>query len=377
MQLLSSTRSALWWNHMILPWTFWVYLVAFQEPGLFQAVSSIVHITIGLSTVCILGYLINDYFDRSVDELAGKANFFQNKSKYHVLLIPAMMLLEGLVWYFLPITPISIALLCFQVLLLLMYSMPPIRLKVRGAGVLADATYTRVLPALIILSISPLWREELLWVIVIGSLWMLMVGLRNILAHQLDDFGNDAQSGFRTFVHRFDGQKMQNFILWFILPIELALSAVALVLLSEFAPGLYWSMLAFLLFLIARFNLWRVKSWSLVRWRSLLLYLPNNLYDDFLPLIILVILGLKEPLILLGIPVHLLLFPKVWKKIWADSKSAIANTWAYIRFLGLKFYLGISFLFNLLVYRVFLLFNIDLKKENLSMIGYLKKRFSK
>jgi len=337
---------------MVLPWSFWVYLISFQNSDPKGSILLVLHIFLGLSVACVLGYFINDYYDKEADDLVGKPNFFIKKPASFAILLPAMFLLECVVWYLLPFNTATILFLGLQVLLLLMYSIPPVRLKTRITGILVDAIYTRVLSIYIILSLAVFWGWELLDVLLVSSIWMFMVGLRNILVHQIEDYENDSRSGLHTFVQRYGKESVSKGLLRFILPIEIVSGVLAVVLLSRYVQYIYLVYPVFLIFLIVRYNLWRAASWRKMKWKSLSLFILNDLYDDFLPLLILVLFGIHDPWVLLAIPLHLMLFTKVTRKLWMDGRIMITNTWAFMKFVLLQSWLVLSYVVNWFLFRI-------------------------
>jgi len=89
-----------------------------------------------------------------------------------------------------------------ELLLFAAYAMPPIRLKERGiAGILADASYAHVLPAVVAWVTFGLARWAPIDVatsFVLGA-WMLPMGMRHLLRHQYDDLDRDRLADTRTY----------------------------------------------------------------------------------------------------------------------------------------------------------------------------------
>ncbi|HKK67844.1 MAG TPA: hypothetical protein VJ946_06515, partial [Bacteroidales bacterium] len=154
-----------------------------------------------------LAYFINDLGDRKADKLAGKTNFSEHLDvPARILIVFGLLVLlvlsirfsgEYMFWY-------SI-LIGLQILLVIAYSLKPLRLKTTYFGVFADALFSYVMPALIALSLMyPEWKLPANipgWGFAFLA-WLFLAGLRSIISHQLGDVKNDMISGMKTFVVR-------------------------------------------------------------------------------------------------------------------------------------------------------------------------------
>ncbi|MEM9024754.1 MAG: UbiA family prenyltransferase, partial [Bacteroidota bacterium] len=187
---------------------------------------------VGLSLATIIGlagiaYLSNDLADRNTDERAGKPNATAQFQRWHIV---ALYLGFGLLalgpWWWFPKTWLSYGLLLAELVLFLVYAFPPLRLKERPVwGIVADATYGHVIPATLAgwtfyqvtgAIYAPI--TGLLWAL---AVWQLLLGMRNILFHQLQDAANDRQSGTRTFVTAFGAAKADT-VVRLLVPFEVA-----------------------------------------------------------------------------------------------------------------------------------------------------------
>jgi 4-hydroxybenzoate polyprenyltransferase len=149
-------------------------------------------------------YLINDFYDQEVDAKAGKFNLTQQLNPVAV----ALMVAAGFLLSTFLICRLSImagCLLVFQLLLLLLYSHPLLRLKSKPvAGIITDAIYAYLIPALLLLLV---FSVELLQPQYIAFLlFNLCVGMRDILLHQLKDKQNDQKAGIDSFAIRYQGK---------------------------------------------------------------------------------------------------------------------------------------------------------------------------
>ncbi len=145
------------------------------------------------------GYLINDFSDRELDRVHGKANTFASDSTLQAVLVLIVILLVCLVssqpfWerkYFLTLTGVWFLIATF-------YSLPPLRLKERGKwSLFFVAIAQRLLPVLILFAVFDFIHG---WLPVAIAFYVFLRGIASDLSHQLEDFENDRKTGTRTFV---------------------------------------------------------------------------------------------------------------------------------------------------------------------------------
>jgi 1,4-dihydroxy-2-naphthoate octaprenyltransferase len=292
------------------------YVVVLSGLSLGRAFTGILASAMTIAGISGLAYWINDLADREVDARAGKPNLFLRLSPPIVLgLAIALVALAIVPWIsILPLTARTAGLLALELALFLAYSVPPIRLKDRGGfGAIADALYAHVNPALLaaftFAAFGGLPEGRLFpFVVVLGS-WQLALGLRNILLHQLLDLEHDRAAGTRTWVARLGAGRGERILRRGLVPAELALfAAYAFVVAQEvrtFLPGL----VAFV----------ALETWILrVRWRrafpltlrDFLFNYVDDFYVEWIPVLILLQLGLGDAAFLALLAVHVLLFPK-------------------------------------------------------------------
>ncbi|MDB5281926.1 MAG: hypothetical protein JWO06_1001, partial [Bacteroidota bacterium] len=176
---------------------------SYQSPDWYQYILLFLLSSIGFG---IMGYLINDWADIKENSLQQRPNFMGSIPAMwrYVLTLPAIAV-AVVPWYFLLFDKIVIALLSIQILCYLVYSFYPFRIKERGmAGLLLDAIYAHVLPAvLVIYAFSQLGHVDLtMGFLGCGILlcYLAVVGVRNIIMHQQKDFEDDKNAGTKTFV---------------------------------------------------------------------------------------------------------------------------------------------------------------------------------
>jgi 4-hydroxybenzoate polyprenyltransferase len=151
----------------------------------------------------VYGYVLNDIFDVQADESVGKYNIVSHWNKYQkwgVLVFSASAGVSVLAAHNIKTLPFLIA----QLIVLFVYSVPVIRLKERGlSGILADAFYAYVNPAIIMLIVLKAYAEIDLFIYVFIFLFYLCIGLKNIFQHQADDLSNDLKAGIKTFASQY------------------------------------------------------------------------------------------------------------------------------------------------------------------------------
>ncbi len=215
-------RPNAWWNNKI-PLTFLMLLLLVNQQMLSDVVVPLIGVILIVCSVANFGYAINDLYDQDEDRRSGKAN-------------AATTIGERLVWrgaaasagiagvLSLPLAGLAgVGLVSAVLLLPLIYSVPPLRVKERHwLGVFADALAAHVFPALLallvvthqqILTISPL----LITTIVV---WALATGLRGILTHQLKSEVSDKGAGLLTVAHQIGNGTLTRLIVFFLTPIE-------------------------------------------------------------------------------------------------------------------------------------------------------------
>ena len=294
-----------WWNDKI------PHLIAIAAIGLtsrgWTVVEGIVTLVLFLVSaigVAAFGHVVNDLADIEADRAAGKPNRIGSLSTTARTLLLGGCLLTGLLpWIALPRSVVALSLLGAEVVLLVAYSVPPVRLKTRAAaGALADASYAYSLPmALAVVVFTTDDRPG--WVLVAVGVLGVLVGVRGIVWHQVLDQANDRAGGVRTLVTRF-GERRALAVVDVLAPVELvALGALTIVVsIAADAPIIAISSALYVPWRL--FQLHYVWSSPLARSRSgahgarsrLLGYgVSMGLMERWLPVIALVVLSWREP----------------------------------------------------------------------------------
>jgi 4-hydroxybenzoate polyprenyltransferase len=255
--------------------------------------------------------VINDLTDLEDDLASGKANRLAGRPRAFVAAALAGCVLPGVAaaiyWRD---DPLLLSLYLGSWAAFTLYSLPPVRLKGRGAlGLLADACGAHLFPTL--LAAALVYRRhagpaDTVWFASLAA-WSLSFGLRGILWHQLSDLHNDEKIDLRTFARRHKIawlRRLGNFIIFpaevaaFCLMLWHAGSRLALALLCYYA-----------LFTFLRKRLWGVNL-VVVFPKARCHILMQEYYEVFFPLAFLLSSSGRYPLDALLIAPHLLLFPR-------------------------------------------------------------------
>lgn len=280
---------------------------------------------LALVSIAAFGYTLNDCWDADSDSRAGRANAQRGLSRLSRLLLVGGPLVVGLgAWAALDPNRLASLFFVLQLLLLVVYSVPPFRFKERGSlGVVADALYGHVVPLAIVLSVFPpnvgsdsrgLWAGAL-------GIWTLAKGLRNILLHQVEDRKRDRLSGVATYGSRRPPLETLSLINRLLLPLEfMALGA----LLVGLDPA-WMALIIFLGYTTLKFSAW--KLWTLPRryLRLKFLWFLNDFYEEWLGLTLLLILVQGDRRWLVVALVHLMLFPGILRRLPADLRTMSRN----------------------------------------------------
>lgn len=308
-----------------------------------------------------LGYLINEWTDIAEDTKAGKHNKllgFTQRQRVGLFFLVVSFL--GLPWVFLPSDFLSLVLIFIEILLFVLYSIPPFRLKNKLLlPNIIDALYAYVVPILLALHTFVLHYGQFSFHIVFLSLLfglLFTLGMRNIFIHQINDLHHDMSVGKKTLPVALGLQHANRFLI-FLMCIETGL--IVLLLLNCFVS----KTIPFLLLMLLGWLWVSYKNQIFQRpiVNHVLVYHPvRHLYDPiyqlFFPLIILLVLLLQSlnwwPLLLL----HFWLFvPK-----------------AYLHLIYANIKLFTSYAVNYSIWFFFLCFGIDLKKRNQSALEFLQ-----
>lgn len=312
-------RISNWWHYKAAPLMAFIYAKAYINVIAPLELASVALVFfVAVVGIASLGHFINDIADIKEDERSGKENFVSKLNKNQIILsIVLLLLLSVLPWFYLKIDAFIIGLLILQLVLFLVYSFKPFRLKKRHLwGVVADTLYGQIIPALVVLAVFSYYGHSLVLFHPINPFsfvlifWLFCKGGRNIILHQLDDRKTDKYVGTNTFVVKFGCVFSLNLINRIILPLEFVSFAFLLYFASNVFAYFYLFFAAFLVFTFFKFSLWKVFVLPPRQMRFKFLFFLNDFYEDWLTVVMLAYLISLNSFFVFYLIIHLLLFPK-------------------------------------------------------------------
>lgn len=289
----------------------------------------LIPLLVWLPSAASFGFLLNDFTDRAADIQAGKTNYTQHvpDAQLRILLITFGMF-SLLPWLF-HSNNLILVLAAIQLLFFILYSMQPFRLRRWvGSALLLDAAYAFVIPVLMVVMLAGLYSryDLLLW-----AAWSLFAGLRNILQHQLADRRNDCKAGLTNLANLVKPGTAALLINLLLIPeCLLGLQAYRL-------AGLQFSLIFSIFFLALLLNFT-----CFTRYRPLFFFKGklnagslsfNKVYEQWVPFGVIITNGIKQPLILLLIPVWLILFRnELFIKLFHLSKVAATESYIFVAY---------------------------------------------
>ncbi|MEA3151362.1 MAG: hypothetical protein QOD56_2301 [Gammaproteobacteria bacterium] len=218
-------RARAWWFNKV-PLSITLLLLLLDGTAL--TVLAVISVVLVVLTVCAVGnygYALNDLYDVEEDARARRSNAVGALGRRRVTMIVVTSALAAGLLATIAAGAWGAALTFIELLLPLIYSVPPLRIKERKwLGLAADALAAHIYPAaLALLTVSHLEVLRLPALLSACALtWSAAVGIRGILSHQLHTAERDRQGGLATVVHQFGPSPLERFIAFVLLPIEVA-----------------------------------------------------------------------------------------------------------------------------------------------------------
>ncbi|TXI85337.1 MAG: hypothetical protein E6Q37_06590 [Crocinitomicaceae bacterium] len=367
------------WYHSLIPLLLghvFFFVLYLQIPTSFELAYCIVLFLISAFGFAGFGFLVNDFFDKESDFLAGKPNRLQETKLSHVVCYLLLSLMIAIFpWFFLPVSTTTISLIIAQFILYLLYSLPFLRFKARPfISNVIDAGYAYLIPFLLTANVMSLFSNQIIDVYVyLGfSVMLLLVGFTNLLIHQWFDREFDVASSIRStpiWIGPIRTEKLMHFLIVLIVIFILS----NFLMLSVTDPQ-WWSVVFVFVFLINEM----VQTYSSSKDNSIQREINagfrlNQFFQFYLPVVCLILLAYSSP-IWLGI---LFLFVRFSQKKWPlrQRLKPFSPIFPALVF-GLRKLKSItSFLINRFVYWAFRVVGIDLIHEKKSAIQFLKEKW--
>lgn len=216
----------------------------------------------------VTGYFLNDLADLPFDRKVGKSNILEGTSiGLRIFIAFALIAITAFPWFvYLKADALSFILIGAQLLLMIVYPLPPFRLKNRPLlGMISDALYAFTVPAILAwhtmditakLNYNP--RQSAHFIAL--ALWMFAMGIRHITNHHVFDAENDRASGTPNLAHSLKPLHLRKLIQVAIYPLELAFAIVFFVLIGLNA-GFYPNLVATIVVIIGAVSLGTGKFW--------------------------------------------------------------------------------------------------------------------
>ncbi|HEX59410.1 MAG TPA: hypothetical protein ENF26_04600 [Methanomicrobia archaeon] len=249
------------------------------------------------------GFLINDFFDMPLDVAAGKRRAVHELSRAaFVSLIAAVIVTSGLhLWYLRE--PLYVAVYTAAYALATLYSAPPARLKERGvAGVVVNGLIEKALPVLAVVAFFHSFGFDAFVLLTAAFL----MGVADIVAHQIYDYESDAKTGCGSLVTRIGKERAIALFRGFVAPPTSAalftLSALVSVRIPAAAIFVVLTALAYLyVFLLVRRGSWELEEEVFPLHLSCAFRIVNNV----LPVVLVTVLGFRGASNLILVPLVL------------------------------------------------------------------------
>jgi hypothetical protein len=319
-------RAADWWEFKLSPLLAIFYGAALgRHAALLPLVPQALLLLAAVALCAAFVSAINDVSDLGVDARAGKANPMAGRSamvKAATMILPA---LGGLAIAFLWRRNGALALAYLGSYgAFILYSLPPARLKVRGAfGVAADAAGAHLFPTLtaILLASQAMRAAPDAATIAAGAVWGLAFGLRGILWHQLGDVDADGRAGISTLARRHTSAALARVGTRVLLPAEVV---GLLLLLWRMDAALGCLALACYVALLRRLFTRAGIAPAIVRPQPGAAIALHDYYGVWLPAAVILQSALRHPADMVLLALHLLLFP-------VRARQSAAAVWRALR----------------------------------------------
>ncbi len=375
--ILMATR-AKDWRFSFIPQIFgnlYLWLLLFNIEFGLQALLLLLLSLITSFGFAALGYFINEYFDQEDDAKAGKINKLKFIPRLHqIKLLVIIALATFTPWIILPFDKISGILVTAQIALFFLYASPPFRFKNNSylSGII-DALYAYIIPLLLSYYTYYLYSGSISinfpFLACYGVL-LFIAGYRNIIIHYINDIFKDKKAGLIT-LPRAIGVQKTNTLLIYLLLIETILILLQIVIVAS-EILLLWLLLIPILFLIYKAFKQAQKLPNHIIVNKPIRHAPDLYYQVYAPALVLGALVLYNFVWVVLVPIHIALFIPLFRL------HPIISWFQRINFK--RYYICvkqiISWGVNYAIFFMFILIGVNLKKRQLSALGYIKYKLN-
>jgi hypothetical protein len=225
----------------------------------------------------------------------------------------------------LPTDKYTFYLLAIEFLLFFVYAFPPFRLKEKGfLGIITDALYAQVVPCLLaVYTFSKITNTILpLKLLALYAIWLLFVGIRNIIKHQVEDFDNDINTKTKTFVTVYGIEYSKKISFSYFFPIEFILFISLLIIIKT----TYFIALLGYLFYITILFFKRNKTHETDLFQFINTRIFNEFYEIHLPIILLVCFCFSNAIFIFILGFNLFIFSPLYIFYLVGFKNKYLNT---------------------------------------------------
>lgn len=278
------------WGDSKLPFIILAFLLAtLKETGRNIDYSTLLG-TLGFCC-CYLafGYLYNDWMDREADRIVGKVKPVQQWPAWKALGLLFIIVVVSVLFILPWINRISVLViigLCY--LFAITYSGPFLRFKERGwLGLLVASLAQRTLPVSLVYAVLRMWDASAIIYLVLT----LLVGLRWIVTHQVDDLDRDRTTFTKTFATSLSRKQLDQLLIKIF---NLEIFSLLLLAVSIPSSALFWIYAIYILFSCIFSIATQSTPWQMLKTPATAYLVLADLYFLYWPLGIMVWLGIKQ-----------------------------------------------------------------------------------
>lgn len=336
-----------WWNAktpVLLTIFFVASFAADLDPH--SIVVRLAVVLVWLVAAAAFGHYVNDVFDLEDDLVAGKPNTTTSHSTVtKVAISTALAALALAPWLMLRANGWQIGLVAGHLLIFLLYSSDPVRLKERGwVGVLTDSLYAHILPGLVVVFAVPGLHTMEAGAPLLAAFvaWQGLSGVRNILNHQFEDHDNDVLSDTHTIATIKGAGWVRRFVKRALVLPEVVVFYTVAILLPKLGGVLVVGHVVYTIYVYLREVSFRIEEKRLGKLETgsydfLSGVVLNEFYEKWMPLLTTVTLMAYDVRWAAALAALLVLFPSLPRRFQTDVKYVVFTLsrrtyWALIKF---------------------------------------------